>query len=286
MPTCGGCRRSPGGVRDVPDEQGGVGGPRVARHDGFLRCLRACPRPPGSLRFSLPPQQFSRPPARPPPLGLGPTSAQPQRRARGRGRGWRGAARREPVRVDRVGAGPQQRGSGEGAARGPEDQEDPGRGRCRGPAGIGEGGCAGVPGSVEIRGEEGAASRRPRGSEKKGAAQKKIGDGPCGGSRVPRRSGDGAVPECAGIRGGGGLGGWSPRDRGRGWLESECTGPWRIDGSWELKLSWELEDPETGCREPSEWMGMKTVQGLHSHRGLHPCTLSPRPWQLFLLLSL
>lgn len=89
----------------------------------------------------------------------------------------------------------------------------------------------GVPGSEEIRGEEGAASRRPRGSEKKGAAQKRIGDGRCGGSGVPRRSRDGAVPGCAGIRGGGGLGGWSPRDRGRERLGSECAGPWRIDGS-------------------------------------------------------
>lgn len=118
-PTCG-CRRSPGGIRDVPDEQGGVGGPRVARHDRFLLSLRACPRPPGSLSLSLqppPPQQLRRPPARPPPLGLGPASAQPQRRRGG------GTERRKPVRADRAGAGAgptrglRPRASREGAAR-------------------------------------------------------------------------------------------------------------------------------------------------------------------------
>lgn len=84
------CRRgrSPGGIRDVPDEQGGVGGPRVARHDRFLRSLRVCQRPLVSLSLPLPPlppQELRRPPARPPPLGLSPASAQPQRPAQ-RGR--------------------------------------------------------------------------------------------------------------------------------------------------------------------------------------------------------
>ena len=39
------------------------------------------------------------------------------------------------------------------------------------------GGCAGVLGSEEIRGEDGAGSRRPRESEKKGAAQERIWEG-------------------------------------------------------------------------------------------------------------
>ncbi|KAL4676038.1 hypothetical protein H8959_010183 [Pygathrix nigripes] len=80
--------RSPGGIRDVPDEQGGVGGPRVARHDRFLRSLWVCQRPLVSLTLPLPPlppQELRRPPARPPPLGLSPASAQPQRPAQ-RGR--------------------------------------------------------------------------------------------------------------------------------------------------------------------------------------------------------
>lgn len=118
-PTCG-CRRSPGGIRDVPDEQGGVGGPRVARHDRFLLSLRACPRPPGSLSLSLqppPPQQLRRPPARPPPLGLGPASAQPQRR---RG-GGHGAAQTCPC-------GPRGGGGGGGAHAGPEAPGIPGGG--------------------------------------------------------------------------------------------------------------------------------------------------------------
>lgn len=240
-PTCGGRRRSPGGVRDVPDEQGGVGGPRVARHNRFLRCLRACPRPPGSLRFSLPPQQLSQPPARPPPLGLGPTSAQPQRRERGRG----GAARREPVRADRVGAGPEPRGSGEGAARGPENPGGPRRGRCRGPRGSRKGAApeSRVPKRFGERTERRPADRgdlRRRGRCKRGS-----GTGRCGGSRVPRPSGDGAVPGSAGIRGEGGPGGWSPRDRGRGRLACECVR--RVAARRVLGA-----EPELGVRESGE----------------------------------
>ena len=152
-PTCGRSRRSPGGVCDVPDEQGGVGGPRVARHGRFLRCLWACPRPPGSLRFSqspLPPQQLRRPPARPPPLGLGPASAQPQRRARGGGalrgaslsvqtargrspsrgdprRGRRGVLKIQGIRGG-GGAGVRQ-GPGRGLCGSPGVRRDPGRRR-------------------------------------------------------------------------------------------------------------------------------------------------------------
>lgn len=244
-PTCGGRRRSPGGVRDVPDEQGGVGGPRVARHNRFLRCLRACPRPPGSLRFSLPPQQLSRPPARPPPLGLGPTSAQPQRRARRRG-GRGGAARREPVRADRVGAGPEPRGSGEGAARGPEDPGEPRRGRCRGPRGSGKGAARESRGPKRF-GER--TERRPadrRDLRRRGRCERGSGTGRRGGSRVPRPSGDGAVLRSAGIRGGGGPGGWSPRDPGRGRLASECVR--RVEARRVLGAEAELGVRESGER--------------------------------------
>lgn len=87
VPTYGG-RRSPGGVRDVPDEQGGVGGPRVARHGRSLRTLGS-----GSL-FRRRHSHSDGPSARPPPLGSA-ASAQPQRRARrgrcGRERGARTA---------------------------------------------------------------------------------------------------------------------------------------------------------------------------------------------------
>lgn len=80
-----------------------------------------------------------------------------------------------------------------------------------GSAGIQEGGCAGVPGSEEIRGEDRAASRRSRGSEKKGAVQERIGDG------AVRR-----VPGSEAIWGWGGAGVRGDPGRGRAWgLESE-----------------------------------------------------------------
>ena len=43
LPATVDCFRFSGGVRDVPDEQGGVGGPRIARHDRFLRSLGGLP---------------------------------------------------------------------------------------------------------------------------------------------------------------------------------------------------------------------------------------------------
>lgn len=138
---CGRCS-SPGGVRDVPDEQGGVRGPSVARHVRFLRSLRACPHPPGSRRLLPRPPQLRRPPARPPPLGLGPgpASAQPQRRALG------GAERREPVRADRG-----------GGARG---REDPRRGGAGGPGPRGRG--VGGTGYWDPRGPKEGAVRESR----------------------------------------------------------------------------------------------------------------------------
>lgn len=146
-PTCG-RRPSPGGVRDVPDEQGGVGGPRVARHVRVLRPHRACPRP----RPAPPPP----PPLRGPRATPSPPAPRSRRAGVGEGRGGRprvGLGSPEPGALRAWAAG-----CGVGGA-GPGVWGDLRRGlRESGPRGCWRGRC-GVPGSRHLRT---AAGRRGR----------------------------------------------------------------------------------------------------------------------------
>lgn len=121
VPTCG-CRRSPGGARDGPDEQGGIGEPRVARQDRRLLSLRACPRSRDSLSLSCSRHKNSAGPPRDPRPSA---SAPPARSRRGGGGGCaRRAARGPRPRASREGAAREAglRGGGEGprASRGSE----------------------------------------------------------------------------------------------------------------------------------------------------------------------
>lgn len=131
VPTCG-CRRSPGGARDGPDEQGGVGEPRVARQDRRLLSLRACPRSRDSLNLSC--------------------SRRRHKSSAGRPRDPRPSASAPPAR-SRRGCGGARAQSGEG----PEAQGVPGGG--------GEGGRAlrGWGGAHGLRGDQRRGLRwRPR----------------------------------------------------------------------------------------------------------------------------
>lgn len=164
-PPCG--RRSPGGVRDIPDEQGGVGGPRVARHGGFLCSLSVCPRPPGWLRPSPP---LLQPQPRPPAPGATPSPqpgvAQPQRRARRAAvaPSARGAGGVRGSLAGRVrGAGdvrlPESAGMREGAALEGHGPREPAEGATAGCKGIRSRGRGAGPDGTRERGGAGAAVR-------------------------------------------------------------------------------------------------------------------------------
>lgn len=144
MPATVDCFRFSGGVRDVPDEQGGVGGPRIARHDRFLRSLGGLPgrRARSVSRSRRRRHSSSAGPRRDP---LASASAPPARSRRG-GRGG-SDVQRESVRADHAGAG-----------------------RGAGPSGVWGGGGAGVPGFEGLfeGGGAGAPEWRASGKRQRG----------------------------------------------------------------------------------------------------------------------